>query len=113
MRKLAIVISWILLLTIPQAASAEYGVIPESAMDPSVVKIDEEKYLGNRLSGDYILIDESGKEFQLRDITGRPVILLLSYFSCNGLCQTANQGLKDALSSLSRLKIGEDFRVLT
>jgi len=112
-KKLTIVISLILLLISPQAASAEYGVIPESAMDPSVVKIDEEKYLGNRLSGDYILIDESGKEFQLRDITGRPLILLLSYFSCNGLCQTANQGLKDALSSLNRLKIGEDFRVLT
>ena len=113
MRKLAIVISLILLLITPQAASAEYGVIPESAIDPSVVKIDEEKYLGTRLSGDYILIDESGKEFQLRDITGRPVILLLSYFSCNGLCPAANQRLKDALSALNRLKIGEDFRVLT
>jgi len=112
-RKLAIVISLILLLITPQAASAEYGVIPESAIDPSVVKIDEEKYLGTRLSGDYILIDESGKEFQLRDITGRPVILLLSYFSCNGLCPAANQRLKDALSALNRLKIGEDFRVLT
>jgi len=112
-KKLTIVISLILLLISPQAASAEYGVIPESAMDPSVVKIDEEKYLGTRLSGDFILIDESGKEFQLRDITGRPIILLLSYFSCDGLCPTANQGLKDALSAIDRLKIGEDFMVLT
>lgn len=113
MRNLAFIVFLLILFIIPQAASAEYGAIPESAMDPAVVKIDEEKYLGNRLSGDYLLIDESGKEFQLRDITGRPVILLLSYFSCNGLCPTANQGLKEALSSLNRLKIGEDFTVLT
>lgn len=98
----------------PVLTSAEYGgTVPESEIDPEVIRIDEEKYLGTPLDGGYTLVDAEGKEFRLKDLTGKPLILLLAYYSCNGLCPTAVKKLKDLLGKMERFTLGKDYRVLT
>lgn len=103
----------VILLIYSELAYPAYGVIPESDIDPSVMRIDEEKFLGAKVSGDYQLIDENGKEFRLNEILGKPVILVLSYYSCNGVCPAVNSKLKNVLARIEKMKTGEDYRVLT
>lgn len=101
----------ILIKTVP--AYPEYGVIPESNIDPSVIRIDEDKFLGTKVSGDYLLLDDKGEEFKLNDLMGKPLILLLSYYSCNGVCPVANSNLKNVINSIDKFKPGVNYRVLT
>ena len=113
MRRTKFFISVLFVLIAPEIAYPEYGAIPESSIDPAVIKIDEDKYLGAKISGDYIFLDEKGEEFKMGDIMGKPIIILLSYYSCNGLCPTANKKLKDVITGLNRFKAGEDYRIIT
>ena len=85
----------------------------ESEMDPSVFKIDETKYLGTPIKKDFRLLDETGREFVLGDVMGKPLILLFSYYTCDGACQTANQALALQLAQVTRFTAGQDYRVLT
>ena len=89
------------------------GLATESTIDPKVVQIDETKYLGSALARDYVLIDTQGREFTLGDMMGRPLILVLSYYSCNGLCPTLNMNLDSVLGEVDRFEIGKDYEVLT
>lgn len=102
-----------ILLIIAGSAYPEYGAIPESKIDPEVIRIDEEKYLGTRLDGGYVLVDAKGEEFRLKDLAGKPLILLLAYYSCNGLCPTATMKLNDLLREMGKFTAGKDYRVLT
>jgi protein SCO1/2 len=79
----------------------------------SVVQIDEPRYLGARLPVDTVFEDETGANFALADVLGKPVILVLSYYGCDGTCPTMNLELASALGKLDRFKLGQDFRVLT
>lgn len=101
------------ILLIASPANPEYGVIPESTIDPAVMRIEEEKYLGTPVNGDYTFLDEKGKEFMLKDIMGRSIILVLSYFSCDGACPTTNAKLRDTLTGMNRFRIGKDYSILT
>ncbi len=109
--RILVIVTLLLILT-PVPASAEYGAIPESRIDPEVIRIDEGKYLVTPLDGEYVLIDAEGKEFRLKDLAGKPLILLLAYYSCNGLCPTATMKLKDLLREMGRFTAGKDYRVL-
>jgi protein SCO1/2 len=79
----------------------------------SVVQIDEPRYLGARLAADTLLEDETGTRFVLGDVLGKPVILVLSYYGCDGTCSTMNLELAAALSRMDRFQLGRDFRILT
>jgi protein SCO1/2 len=79
----------------------------------SVVQIDEPRHLGSRLPAETVFEDENGARFTLGDTLGKPVILVLSYYGCDGTCPTINIELAAALSRLDRFKLGSDFRVLT
>jgi len=92
---------------------AKYGTITDSTLDPSIMRIDEEEYLGAKLSGDYSLLDKNGDEFKLKDMSGKPLILVFSYYSCDGACPSSNVHLRDTLSEIDGLKPGEDYNVLT
>jgi protein SCO1/2 len=97
-----------------QQAHAAYGnVNKDSQVDPTVVKIDEKTYLGIKLDKDYALQDENGSAFTLGDMFGKPLVLALSYYTCDGACPTLNRNLMDTLSDVGRWKLGEDFNVLT
>lgn len=104
----------IILLICSASAYAEYGgPIKNSRIDPTIIRVDEEKYLGSRIDGDYVLIDRKEREFKLGDMFGKPVILVLSYYTCEGACSTANIRLKESISAIVGKKISKDYRVIT
>ncbi|MDH4227276.1 MAG: SCO family protein [Deltaproteobacteria bacterium] len=95
-------------------AWAEFGPKPgKTTLDPGVLMIDEDKYLGANVIADYALVDSKGAALNLKDFLGKPLILVLSYYDCEGACPTLNRELSKMLESLKRTRAGEDYRVLT
>jgi len=92
---------------------AQYGRTPDSHIDPAVLSIDESRHLGTPIGGDLRLVDEQGRTFVLGELFGKPLLLLLSYYSCDGACPTVNRRLAQAIGEVDRFLPGEDFRVLT
>jgi protein SCO1 len=84
-----------------------------SATDGSVMQIDEPRFLGNRLRGDTVLTDTEGKDFRVAEVLGKPVILLLSYYGCDGTCPTMNAELAKVIAGVKQYQLGRDYRVLT
>ena len=64
-----------------------------SRIDPAIMQIDESKYLGQPLDPKTAFVDEQGQSFTLAQVLGKPTILVLSYFGCDGSCPTINQNL--------------------
>ncbi len=102
----------LLLLTSLSFATVMGGaqVFKKDFFDPSLLKIDEGKYLGSFVANvDVILRD--GKTVKLYDlIKGEPTILLLSYYTCEGSCPLRINNLNKLIKETS-LK-DRDFRVL-
>ena len=97
-----------------ETALAAYGnVTQNSDVDPSIVKIDEKAFLGEKIPAEYVLIDQDGSEFNLGDMLGKPLILALSYYTCDGACSALNTNLKLTLDGVDNWKLGQDYRVLT
>ena len=85
----------------------------ESTIDPSVLAIKEREFLGTPMDTDYTFVDQDGQEFTLSSMMGdKPLILLFSYFTCDGICSTINRHAKSMFEKIER-KVGKDFRVLT
>jgi len=84
-----------------------------TTVDAAIVQIDETRHLGNRLRTDVTLTDSEGRDFLLADMLGKPVILLLSYYGCDGTCPTMNAELAKVLTKVERFRLGDDYRVLT
>lgn len=82
-------------------------------VDASIMQIDEPRYLGTRLRAGTVLTDSAGRDFAVGDMLGKPVILLLSYYGCDGTCPTMNMELAKVLAKVERFRLGEDYRVLT
>jgi protein SCO1/2 len=100
-------------LVLTGSAGAEYGRIPNSQHDPSVVRINEGEFLGALVSGDYVMVDGYDREFTMGSMLGRPLVLVLSYFKCDGACPMTNSALREALDSVKDAAPGRDYRVLT
>ncbi len=95
-------------------ATAPYGGFSsESNIDPAVMQIDELQHLGAPINRALRLVDSESREFSLGDMLGEPLLLLFSYYSCDGTCPVLNTALKDVLSKIKRFKIGRDYKVLT
>lgn len=102
------------LMTSQAGAISPYGSFgKESTIDPAVMQIDELKHLGNRLQFDFPMVDSEGEAFTLGEMMGKPLILLLSYYDCDGSCPTLNRQLLASLKEIDRFDIGPDYRVLT
>ncbi len=115
-RCIAIIGAGYLAIIWPQSvlAISPYGSFSgESNIDPEVMQIDEPDYLGAPVRKDLAMIDSDGNSFVLGDMLDKPVILLLSYYSCGGSCPIMNTLLTQALEKMDRFKLGTDFRVLT
>ncbi len=84
-----------------------------SAPDSSVMQIDEPRFLGNRLQAETWLTDAEGMDFRVGELMGKPLILLLSYYGCDGTCPTMNAELAKVLEKVKRFQLGKDYRVLT
>ncbi|MCL4183658.1 MAG: SCO family protein [Burkholderiaceae bacterium] len=101
------------LLALCAPAAGRYKDPADSRIDPPIVKIDESTYLGQALDAGTQFLDERGRPFTLADLLGKPVILVFSYFGCDGTCPAINQNLAGALERIGRFRPGLDYRVLT
>ena len=78
--------------------------------NPEILKIDEKKYLGNFVK-DVKIILEDGRETNLYSLLrGKPTILLLSYYTCEGTCPVRIDNLNELIKGTGLKK--ENFRVL-
>ena len=96
-----------------QPVMAAYGGVAASHADPEIVRIDEKEYLGAAVERDVVLVDDQGVEFTLGDMLDVPVILVLSYYTCDGACTTINDTLRRVLGKVNDWQVGTDYRVLT
>ncbi|MBE7416446.1 MAG: SCO family protein [Ideonella sp.] len=96
----------------PARAQAVRAPTP-SHLDPAQLEIDEARFLGTPIDGDLRLIGEDGRTFRLDELYGKPLLLLFSYYSCDGACPMVNRRLAEAIAGATRFRAGEDYRVLT
>jgi len=107
-------ISFVLAMSISTVAYAAYGKVTENSdVDPTVVKIKESDFLGVMVEKDYRLIDQFGSEFSFQDLLGKPTILAMSYYRCDGACSVLNRNLWNTLQETTQWQIGKDFNVVT
>ena len=106
-----------LVLTLCIFASTQANAVNDgnvnSTLDPGVVRIDEAKFLGTPLDKSFVLLDEKGNEFTLAEQMGKPLILLFSYYTCDGVCETLNKYLAQRLAELKKSEPERDYRALT
>lgn len=113
-RGLFIIILLLAACLAPAETLATYTRNVQSEIDPEVLLIDEDKFLGTQVAADYRLIDQDGKGFVLGDmLAGKPLILLLSYYRCDGVCPTVNRDFREIVQKMTKKKLGVDFRVLS
>lgn len=98
---------------LPGRAMAVYGSTPESDIDPSIFQIEEGHFLGARIATDFVFQDVDGNRFTLADLMGKPLILVLSYYTCDGACSVINRTLANTLKEMDRWELGRDYNVLT
>ncbi len=104
----------VMVMGFASSAHAAYGnVTKESLVDPGILKIEEMKFLGEKVDYDFVLQDEVGADFKLGTMIGKPLILAFSYYTCDGACSVINKNLSETLKGVSRWKIGQDYNVLT
>jgi protein SCO1/2 len=95
------------------AACAQYWHPPASDIDPRLMTVDQKAVLGNKIDPGTELIGEQGRAFRWEELLGKPTILVLSYYTCDGICSVINQDLAALLKDVTAVKPGEDFRVVT
>ncbi len=111
--RLFFLLSILSLTVLVSPVTAEYIKVTETNHDPSILKIDETSFLGAKVNEDYVLRDGAGREFTLGSRLGKPLILVFSYYECDGVCPTVNASMKEMLSAIEGQVPGRDFSVLT
>lgn len=101
------------LLSVAAQALAVSEPSRDSVADSAVAQIDEPTYLGVQLDGATRFIDSLGRSFTLNDLRGQPLILLISYYHCDGACPTMNRNLAAVLHEIKQRRVGRNYRVLT
>lgn len=77
-------------------------------------KIDVEEHLGDYIPMDLHFNDDTGKEVVLSQYfnQGKPVVLMLGYYSCPMLCNLVMNGIADVSKKLTMLP-GKDFQIVS
>jgi protein SCO1/2 len=94
-------------------ACAQWWHPPVSDIDPRLMYIDERGVLGNKIDPNTQLVDDQGRAFRWEEMLGKPFILVLSYYTCDGSCSAINGALAGLLKDVKAMKPGEDFKILT
>jgi protein SCO1 len=77
-------------------------------------RINVREHLGDHIPLNTTFTDDSGRAVALGDYfnKGKPVILILAYYTCPMLCNLVMNGLSDGLKQLELLP-GKDFQIVT
>src|SRR3990172_8441146 len=70
-----------------------------------------EEAIGNRI-GDYTLIDQDGKGFQLKGLLDKPLVISFIYATCDYACPLITTHLRDAVREAGG-DFGKKFRIIT
>jgi len=107
--RLSRLLSLPLLLCLPPLAGTPCLAL--AAQAPDLAGIAYEQRLGNQLPW-HMFFDDTGRIVRLADITeGKPLVLVLGYFRCPGLCDVVRGDLFEALRA-SGLKAGTDYSLV-
>jgi protein SCO1/2 len=87
---------------VPAAAHSNRPALQDD-FDPALLRIDEGRYLGQPVP-DVEVMTEAGPARLHSLIAARPTILLLAYFTCDGVCRTAIQDLARVLGAVRGLQ---------
>jgi len=96
------------------AASAQIYAAPQTQVyAPSrlLQKVGINQKMGAQIPLDLPFKDESGREVELRQYFGKPVILALVYYQCPSLCNLVLNGLVRSVKNLD-LTAGEQYQVI-
>jgi protein SCO1 len=109
--KLALALSTAAIL-LPGAGRIQAQVIQDSL--PELRKIDVVEHLGESVPLDLEFTNDAGDTVRLGDYFhhGKPVILVLAYYTCPMLCTMVLNGVSDAVKALNWLP-GKEFQILT
>ncbi|MBF0193213.1 MAG: SCO family protein [Magnetococcales bacterium] len=113
MQRLLVFLIGFIVLIVSLPVEANYFRQRESDIDPNIFRIVEKDFMGVKFDPNLELIDQNGKEFKFKDLTGKPTILVWSYYTCDGSCSAVNAELKALLEEIKGQKIGEQYRILT
>lgn len=82
--------------------------------DPQLEGIDVVEHLGEQIPLDLTFVNDAGDTVQLSHYfnQGRPVVLVMAYYTCPMLCTLVLNGMSDAMQGLPWTP-GEKFQVLT
>lgn len=94
-------------------ASAQYFRRPPSDLNPEILQIDEKAVLGRSLDGAVEFVDQNGAAFRWDEMQGKPTLLVLAYYTCDGSCSIVNATLRDLLKDRMRSRPGVDFNLVT
>jgi protein SCO1 len=83
-----------------------------TAEEATTAGIGIQEKTGQTIPADITLTDETGAEVRFGDLTGKPVILNLVYYTCDRICPQMLSGLARVLPQLS-LAPEKQYRVLT
>jgi protein SCO1 len=84
----------------------------QTAARPAVLNsVGIEQKMGAQAPLDLAFSDEQGRRVQLRQFTGKPVILALVYYQCPSLCNMILNGLLRSVKGM-RLTAGNDFEIV-
>lgn len=82
--------------------------------DSELDRIDIEEHLGEKVGGEHLFTDDLGNEVRFGDYLnqGKPVVLVLGYYSCPMLCNLVFNGLTDVVNQMDWIP-GEKFQIIT
>lgn len=99
-------------LVVIQAVTVRAQVVNDSVSE--LRRIDVVEHLGQTIPLDLIFTNDAGEKVTLGDYFhhGKPVILVLAYYTCPMLCTVVLNGLSDGVKSLAWFP-GREFQMLT
>jgi protein SCO1/2 len=68
--------------------------------------------LGDFIPDDVLLIDEYGRQVNVKDLVNKPTVFSFVYFRCPGICTPLLNGLQSVVDKVD-LQPGKDFDVIT
>lgn len=92
-------------LTVPAAASPT----DEGELKSEMKKAEEAV---GRSIGNYTLIDQDGKSFELKELLGKPLVVSFIFTNCSLICPTITNHIHDAVMASGK-HFGSKFTVLT
>lgn len=75
-------------------------------------RISYEQKIGSDVPADLAFTDADGERVKLRDLLGKPTLLLFAWYNCENICGVSMRTLAERAASLS-FALGKDYDIVT